>query len=74
MENNIKKEDEIVASAQKEEAQKSPEPTGRLNIDDINKRNAEEKRKEKKSSYVITGIVSALVIIIMIFFFTKYSF
>jgi len=74
MENNNKKEDEIVASLEKEETQKIPEPTGRLNIDDINKRNAEEKRKEKKSSYIVTGIVAALVIIIMIFFFTKYSF
>ncbi len=47
---------------------KSPESTGRLNIGDINRRNAEEK-KEKKSSYITTGIVAGLLIIVMIFFF-----
>ena len=51
MENNNKKEDEIVASLEKEETQKIPEPTGRLNIDDINKRNAEEKRKENHHTF-----------------------
>ena len=69
MENNNKQTDEIAASVQKEETQKSPESTGRLNIDDINKRNAEEKKKEKKSLYIITGIVAALFIIVAIFFF-----
>ena len=74
MENNNKKTDEIVASVQKEETQKSPESTGRINIDDINKRNAEEKKKEKKSSYIITGIVAVLLIVVAIFFLTKYNF
>ena len=74
MENNNKKTDEIAASAQKEETQGSPELTGRLNIDDINKRNAEEKKKEKKSSYIITGIVAVLLIVVTIFFLTKYNF
>ena len=74
MENNNKQTDEIVASSQKEGTQKSPESTGRLNIDDINKRNAEEKKKEKKLSYFITGIVGVLLIIVAIFFLTKYNF
>ena len=69
MENKNKQTDEIAALSQKEGVQKSPESSGRLNIDDINKRNAEERKKEKKSSYIITGIVVGLLIIVGIFFF-----
>ena len=69
MENKNKQIDEIATSSQKEGTQKSPEPAGRINIDDINRRNAEEKKKEKKSSYIITGIVAVLLIIVAIFFF-----
>ena len=60
--------------AKKEGTQKNPEPAGRLNIDDINRRNAEEIKKEKKSSYIITGIAAGLFIIVAIFFFNKYNF
>ena len=69
MENKNKPTDEIAALRQKEGTQKSSESTGRLNIDDINKRNAEEKKKEKKTSYIIIGIVVGLLIIAGIFFF-----
>ena len=69
MENNNKQTDEIAALSQKEGTQKSSESAGRLNIDDINRRNAEERKKEKKSSYIITGIVAGLLIIVGIFFF-----
>ena len=70
MENNGKQTDEIVTSSQKVGTQESPESPGRLNIDDINKRNAEERKKEKKTSYTITGIVVGLLIITGIFFFS----
>ena len=69
MENENKQIDEIAASSQKEGTQESSESEGRLNIDDINRRNAEERKKEKKSSYIITGIVVGLLIIAGIFFF-----
>ena len=69
MENNIKQTDEIETSSQKEGTQKSSESTGRLNIDDINKRNIEERKKEKKSLYIVTGILAVLLIITAIFFF-----
>ena len=69
MENENKQTDEIAALSQKEGTQKSSESAGRLNIDDINRRNAEERKKEKKSSYIITGIVVGLLIIAGIFFF-----
>ena len=69
MENKNKQTDEIVALSQKVETQKSSESAARLNIDDINRRNAEERKKEKKTSYIITGIVVGLLIIAGIFFF-----
>ena len=69
MENKNKQTDEIAALSQKVETQKSSESTARLNIDDINRRNAEERKKEKKTSYIITGIVVGLLIIAGIFFF-----
>ena len=69
MENNNKQTDEIVASSQKEETQKSPQSTGRLNIVDINKRNVEERKKEKISSYIVAGIFAVLLIVAAIFFF-----
>ena len=74
MENNDKQTDEIAASSQKEGTQKSPELTGRLNIDDIKKGNIEEREKEKKSLYIVTGILAVLLIIAAIFFLTKYNF
>ena len=74
MENNDKQTDEIVASSQKEGTQKSPESTGRLNIDDIKKRNIKEREKEKKPLYILTGILAVLLIIAAIFFLTKYNF
>ena len=69
MENKNKQTDEITASSQKVETRESPESPGRLNIDDINRRNAEERKKEKKSSYIITGMVAGLLIMVAIFFF-----
>ena len=71
MENKNKPTDEIAALSQKEGTQKSSESAGRLNIDDINRRNAEERKKEKKSSYIITGIAVGLLIVVGIFFFNK---
>ena len=52
MENNNKQIEEIVASSQKEGTQKSPKSAGRLNIDDINRRNA-EKKKNKKNHHIL---------------------
>ena len=44
--------------------------TGRLNIEDINRRNAEERRQEKKSSYIVAGIVVVILIVIALYFFS----
>ena len=40
------------------------------NIEDINRRNAEEKRQEKKSSYITAGIVVVALIVIALYFFS----
>ena len=72
MENNSNKteeKNEDTLTSTQEGTQGHPESTGRINIDDINKRNAEERKKEKKSSYILAGIVSLLIIIAVIYFF-----
>jgi len=50
------KNNETITSMQ-ENAQERSQSTGKINIEDINKRNAEERRQEKKSSYIVAGIV-----------------
>ena len=44
--------------------------TGRTNINDINKRNAEQEKQEKKSSYTVVGIIilSIVFIIVVVYF------
>jgi|TARA_B100000959_G_C14549196_1_gene446932 uncharacterized membrane protein len=73
MENNRdqmnEKNNETITSTQ-EIAQKRSQSTGRLNIEDINRRNAEERRKEKKSSYIVAGIVVVVFIAIVLYFFS----
>ena len=66
-----KKNDETVASEQ-ERLLGSYVPTGRVNINDINKRNAEQEKQEKKSSYTVTGIaaLSIVLIVVAIYFFS----
>ena len=66
-----KKNDETVASEQ-ERLLESYAPTGRVNINDINKRNAEQEKQEKKSSYTVTGIaaLSIVLIVVAIYFFS----
>ena len=54
-----------------ENAQEHSQSTGRVrvNIEDINRRNAEERRQEKKSSYIVAGIVVVVLIVIALYFF-----
>ena len=53
-----------------ERPQKSYAPTGRTNINDINKRNAEQEKQEKKSSYTVAGIIVLFIafIIVVVYF------
>ena len=53
-----------------ENAQERSQSTGRVNIEDINRRNAEERRQEKKSSYIVAGIVVVVPIVIALYFFS----
>ena len=67
----VEKNDETVTSTH-ERPQESYAPTGRTNINDINKRNAEQEKQEKKSSYAVAGIIVLLIvfIIVSIYFFS----
>ena len=61
----VERNDETVTSTQ-ERPQESHAPTGRTNINDINKRNAEQEKQEKKSSYTVTGIIILLIAFIIV--------
>ena len=73
MENNRdqmdEKNNETITPTQ-ENAQERSQSTGRLNIEDINRRNAEERRQEKRSSYIVAGIVVVVFIVIALYFFS----
>ena len=47
-------------------------PTGRPDLNEINKRNAEEERQDRKTSYTVTGIMALAVIVViaLVYFFT----
>ena len=67
----VERNDETIISTH-ERPQESYAPTGRTNINDINKRNAEQEKQEKKSSYAVAGIIVLLIvfIIVSIYFFS----
>ena len=74
MENNRdqmdEKNNETITSSTQENEQERFQSTERLNIEDINRRNAEERRQEKKSSYIVAGIVVVIFIVIALYFFS----
>ena len=49
-----------------ERPQESYAPTGRTNINDINKRHAEQEKQEKKSSYTVTGVIVLFIAFIIV--------
>ena len=67
----VAKNNQTVASMQSR-FQESHAPTGRTNINDINRRNANQEKQEKKSSYVLAGLVVLFIAIIIfaIYFFS----
>ena len=74
MENNRdqmnEKNNETITSAQENAQEERSQSTERVNIEDINRRNAEERREEKKSSYIVAGIVVVVFIVIALYFFS----
>ena len=68
----VEKGDEKTVTSTQEGTDKRSMSTGRPNIDDITKRNEEEKKQDRKSTYTIAGIVVLLiaVIVIAIYFFS----
>ena len=65
MKRSARKNDEIVTSTQ-ERLQESYAPTGRPNINEINKRNAEQDKQEKKASYKVAGVAILAIALIVI--------
>ena len=61
----VERNDETITSTH-ERPQESYAPTGRTNIHDINKRNAEQQKQDKKSSYTVAGIVALIIVLIII--------
>ena len=62
----VEKGDEKTVTSTQEETDKRSMSTGRPNIDDITKRNEEEKKQDRKSTYTIAGIVVLLIAVIVI--------
>ncbi len=62
----VEKDDEKTVTSTQEETDKRSMSTGRPNIDDITKRNEEEKKQDRKSTYTIAGIVVLLIAVIVI--------
>ena len=65
MKRTARKNDEIVTSTQ-ERLQESFVPTGRPNINEINKRNAPQDKQEKKASYKVAGVAILAIALIVI--------
>ena len=68
MENNKNESNESAQTKQ----EGSSIPTRRPNLEEINKRNAEEEREDRKSSYRLAGVMALLVaaVIFLVYFFT----
>ena len=68
MENNKSKNNE----SDQTKLEGSSTTTGRPNLDEINKRNAEEERQDRRSSYRLAGVMALLVavVIFLVYFFT----
>ena len=71
MKRTARKNDEIVTSTQ-EGLQENFVSTGRPNINEINKRNAEQDKQEKKASYKVAGaaILAIVLIVIAVYVFS----
>ena len=61
----VERNDDTITSTH-ERPQESYAPTGRTNINDINKRNAEQEKQEKKSSNTVAGIIVLFIAFIIV--------
>ena len=67
----VERSNETITSKQ-ERPQESYASAGRTDINEINKRKAEQEKQDKKSSYAVAGIIVLLIvfIIVSIYFFS----
>ena len=70
MEND--KKDDRTATSIKQGTQSGRTPSGRPDLNEINRRNAEEEKKERRTSYNVAGIMALFVIIViaLVYFLT----
>ena len=61
----VERNDDTITSTH-ERPQESYALTGRTNINDINKRKAEQEKQEKKSSYTAVGIIVLFIAFIIV--------
>ena len=67
----INKDGKAESSAQKN-MDASNIPTGRTDLNEINKRNAEEAKQERKSVYIVAGVLILLIglVVLLVYFFS----
>ena len=67
----INKDGKAASSAQKN-MNASNIPTGRPDLNEINKRNAEEAKQERKSVYNVAGVLILLIglVVLLVYFFS----
>ena len=65
-------EDVKTSLSKQENLQTSNIPSGRTDLNEINKRNAEEAKQERKSVYIVAGVLILLigVVVLLIYFFS----
>ena len=71
-ENQKANKDDETASSMQEKPQGSHIPTGRPDLNKINKRNVEEEKQDRKSIYTVAGIMALLmvVVLVLVYFFS----
>ena len=67
----INKDGKAASSTQKN-MDASNIPTGRTDLNEINKRNAEEAKQERKSVYIVAGVLILLIglVVLLVYFFS----
>ena len=65
-------EDVKTSLSKQENVQTSNIPSGRTDLNEINKRNAEEAKQERRSVYIVVGALILLigVVVLLVYFFS----
>ena len=66
LENQTINKDDETASSMQEKRQRNHIPTGRPDLNEINKRNSEEAKQDRKSIYIVAGILILFIVAVMV--------